>query len=99
MALGVLGCAHPDSFRESSKMHQKDGVTATVTTEYASEGCGILLEIQEEGKKQLLLPIELDKKYKVHGTRIKITFHPSRIMQSDCHKGIPIAIDNIKLVE
>ncbi|NVK65768.1 MAG: hypothetical protein HWE22_14335 [Flavobacteriales bacterium] len=98
-ALVVLGCAHPDSYSDSNDMHHKDGVIATVTTAYQSEGCDVLLEVEVEGEIQLLLPIELEEKFKKQGTKLKITFHPSRIMHSDCHKGIPIAIDNIKLIE
>lgn len=99
IALGVFGCTHPDSYNDPDDMHHKDGVIAIVTTAYQSEGCEVLLEIEENGEKELFLPIELEDKFKKHGTKLKITFHPSRIMQSGCHKGIPISIDNIKLIE
>lgn len=75
------------------------GTRALVTTEYADEGCNVLLEIEEEGQKVLLMPIELEDQFKVNGTEVLIEFHSSRIMQSECQKGRPIVIETVKLVD
>ncbi|MDG1333003.1 MAG: hypothetical protein P8P74_11785 [Crocinitomicaceae bacterium] len=74
------------------------GTRAIVTTDYSDEGCAVLLEIEEEGQKVLLMPIELEEKFKIHGTEVLIEYTLSRIMQGECLKGRPIVIQSIKLV-
>lgn len=75
------------------------GVIATVTTDYAAEGCKVLLEIEENGEMVLLWPIELEDKYKVDGKKVEIVFHSSRIAQGECQTGRPVVIETIKFVE
>ena len=75
-----------------------DGFIAKVTTDFQDDGCEVLLELEENGERALLLPIDLDEKYKVHGLEVLITYHSSRIMQSTCQNGRPIVIDSIKLI-
>ncbi len=75
------------------------GVIATVTTDYASEGCAVLLEIKEDEEMVLLWPIELEERYKVDGKKVQIVFHSSRIVQTDCQKGRPVVIETIKFVD
>lgn len=75
------------------------GTRAIVTTEFADDGCAVLLEINEDGQKVLLMPIEIEEKFKVHGTELLIEFHFSRIMQSECQKGRPIVLEKSKLTD
>ena len=75
------------------------GTRALVTTEYSEEGCPILLEVEENGQKVLLMPIELEGKFKIHGTKVLIEYHLSRIVQSECQKGRPIVVEKIELTD
>ena len=72
---------------------------AIVTTKFLEDGCEILLEIQENGEKAMLLPVDLEDEYKVDGIELLITFHFSRIMQSECQIGRPIVIENVRFVD
>lgn len=85
-----------DSNKENSA--QSEGTLALVTTKFLEDGCEVLLEIQENGKKVLLLPIDLEDQYKVDGIQLLITFHASRIMQSICQIGRPIVIEKVRLI-
>ncbi|MFK7786379.1 MAG: hypothetical protein AB8B56_14765 [Crocinitomicaceae bacterium] len=78
---------------------EASGTPAIVTTKFADEGCAVLLEMEEEGQKVLLMPIELEEKFKKDGLKVSIEFTFSRIMQSECQKGRPIVIQSIKFVE
>lgn len=75
------------------------GVLATVTTDYAKDGCEVLLEITEDGELTLLMPIDLEEQFKVDGKKVRIVFHSSRIAQTTCQKGRPVVIESIKFVE
>lgn len=75
------------------------GVEATVTSVYADEGCEFLLTITEEGEPTALMPLNLDNEYKIHGTKLRIEFHSSRIKQDFCQVGRPIIIDHISTVD
>lgn len=77
---------------------QNEGTLAIVTTKFLEDGCEVLLEIQENGKKVMLLPIDLEDQYKVDGIQLLITFHASRIMQSICQIGRPIVIEKVELI-
>jgi hypothetical protein len=87
-----------ESNPEKEEVSETTGTLAVVTTEFSDEGCPFLLEIEENGKKVLLMPIELDEEFKKDGLRVSIEFHFSRIMQSECQKGRPIVLDSINLV-
>ena len=80
-------------------VEQENGTRAIVITTFSDEGCDVLLEIQENNKKVLLLPIELADQFKVEGLELFITFHSSRIMQSTCQIGRPIVIDQVNFVD
>lgn len=84
---------------EEKEKEEITGVIATVTTDYASEGCAALLEIEEDGEMVLLWPIELEDRFKVDGKKVQIVFHSSRIAQTDCQKGRPVVIETIKFVD
>lgn len=86
---------------EASKEEQVEetGTRAIITTEFVDEGCPVLLEIEENGQKELLMPIQLEEKFKVHGTEVSIEYTLSRIMQSECQKGRPIVINSIHLID
>lgn len=102
--LGVLlfaAASCEDQVNENSKdeiLNFENGIRAIVTTKFVDEGCEALLEIQENGEKIMLLPIEFDEMYKIHGLQLLITFHSSRIMQSTCQIGRPIVIEKIQLI-
>lgn len=77
----------------------ENGTRAIVNMKFVDDGCDVLLEVQENGEKVLLLPIELDDQFKVDGVELLITFHSSRIMQSICQIGRPIVLDKVELVD
>ena len=72
---------------------------ATVTTKFVDDGCEVLLEIIENGKNVMLMPINIEDQYKVDGLKVIIQFHSSRIMQATCQIGRPIVIEKIYLVD
>lgn len=93
-------CDETNKTEDTSKPEEVGaGVMAIVITDYAGEGCEVLLEITEEGKPVLLMPINLEDSFKINGKKVIIEFHSSRIMQGNCQKGRPIVIDSIKLVD
>lgn len=73
-----------------------DKVNGVVTMQYAAEGCDILIEAKEDGKKVFLIPIDLQTKFKVEGMKVTMTYHASRVNQGSCLKGHPIIIDSIE---
>jgi hypothetical protein len=81
--------------RAIKRAKMEGGVKAVVTTAYVSDGCAILLEVEIDGAKQLLLPHELDEQFSKNGTVVVMKYHSSRIQQTDCLKGQPIIIDEI----
>lgn len=81
--------------RAIKRAKMEGGVKAVVTTQYVADGCAVLLEVEIDGAKQLLLPHELDEQFKQNGTVVVMKYHPSRIQQTDCLKGQPIIIDEI----
>ena len=97
--LSLSSCEDVDK-EDSSKEEQVQvvGVRAVVSTEYSVDGCPVLLEIEEDGRKVLLMPVELKEKFKVHGAEVLIEYHLSRIMQSECQIGRPIVVDDINFV-
>ena len=84
---------------DSSEEVEVAGTRAIVTTEYSKHGCPVLLEIEEEGQKIFLMPIELAEKFKVHGTKVLIEYRFSRIMQSECQKGRPVVVEKVRLTD
>ena len=99
LLFGASSCedqAKNDSSHEISTI--ENGFNAIVTTRFADDGCEVLLEIEENGEKVLLLPIQLDDQYKVNGLEVIISFHSSRVMQSNCQIGRPIVIEKIQFV-
>jgi hypothetical protein len=75
------------------------GVMSMVTTDFSDDGCEVLLEIMEDGKPVLLMPINLADSLKVDRKKLIIEFHSSRIVQTDCQKGRPVVIETIKFVD
>mgnify|MGYP007025885576 CR=1 FL=1 len=84
----------PDEARTDMK-----GISAMVNTQFQDDGCEVLLEIEENGHKILLMPIQIEDEYKIHGAELEIVFHSSKIMQSKCQLGRPIVLDSIKFVD
>ena len=100
MLIGFSSCENDVTIDPvAENVDQKNGTRAIVITTFIDEGCDVLLEIQENDKKVLLLPIELADQFKVEGLELLITFHSSRIMQSTCQIGRPIVIDQINFVD
>ncbi|MDH4473254.1 MAG: hypothetical protein QE487_11655 [Fluviicola sp.] len=81
--------------RAVKRAKMEGGVKAVVTTAYVSDGCAVLLEVEIDGEKQLLLPHELAEQFRKNGTVVVMKYHSSRIQQTDCLKGQPIIIDEI----
>ena len=74
-------------------------VLASVTTEYAEQGCAVLLEISEDGEDMLLMPLELKDEYKKHGTKLIIRYTLSRIRQDVCLTGMPAVLNEVREVK
>lgn len=100
LLVSASSCENQDeTVTEEEVSEINDGIRAVVTTQFLDDGCEVLLEIQESEEKALLLPIELDERFKIDGAELLITFHSSRIMQSTCQIGRPVVLDMVKLVE
>lgn len=76
-----------------------DGTLVKITNGFSEEGCAWLVQIEEDGKQELLMPINLESKFKVEGQQLRIKFHFSKINQSDCQLGRPIVLDELILVD
>lgn len=100
MLLSASSCENQVKTETKDEISDIESETrAIVTTKFLDDGCEVLLEIQENGEKVMLMPIELEDQYKIDGRELLIKFHSSRIMQSSCQIGRPIVIENVRFVD
>lgn len=72
--------------------------TGTITTDFAKEGCPVLLMLDGKAEEPMLLPIGLDDRYKDHGMRLSFTWRPSRAPSGSCLKGMPAILEDIRVL-
>lgn len=60
-----------------------------------TQGCGFLLEIEDENGKRLLEPLELADEFKVDGLDVLLQFTPSK-RASTCTQAMPVTLDFIE---
>ncbi len=60
------------------------------------DGCKFGIKLDESG--DYIQPIKLEDRFKVAGTKVWVKYHPVKIM-SNCMKGIPVELDEIKVIE
>lgn len=71
--------------------------TGRVTTNYAGDGCPLLIRV--EGVDGLyLIPIALEEKYKQDGLRLTFKYRPSRASSGDCRRGSPAVLEEITVL-
>lgn len=99
LIISLFACEEANNSSAKEVQTELKGTLAVVTTRFQNEGCEVLLEIEEEGEKVLLMPIHLEDSFKVDGKQLEITFHSSRIMQSNCQLGRPVVLDLVKFVD
>lgn len=83
---------------EEAQQLEDGWVKATVTDEYASEGCNFMLQMDvTDASLGLLNPVSLDEKYQKNGMRVKLKYQRTRMQQpSDCTKGILVIVNEIE---
>lgn len=99
LIIGLSSCTETtNSLSKEEVRTDVEGTRAIVNTRFQNDGCDILLEIEENGQKVLLMPVHLEDSFKVNGAQLAITFHASRIMQSKCQLGRPIVLESVKFI-
>lgn len=91
----VAGVIADDSPAVETKI-EEGYLKAFATNQYGDEGCGWVLYSEEVG---LLMPIDLEEKYKQEGLEMLVKYRPSRVQQETCFNAKPILIDEILLIE
>jgi hypothetical protein len=71
-------------------------ISGVISTAHAGDGCDYLFICKIDGKKLMLRPIKLEKKYQENGLKVKVKFRASRVAQGSCTLGQPIIIDDIE---
>lgn len=98
--LGLSACSEINDSRSTDEIQTDEtGIVAIVNLQFQDDGCEVLLEIEENGNKVLLMPIQIEDEFKIQGEELEIVFHASRIMQSKCQIGRPIVLESIKFVD
>lgn len=68
--------------------------TGRITTAFASEGCPLLVTLDEDPEVHLI-PIGLDERYAKNGTQLRFRYRPSRASNGGCMKGQPAVLEDI----
>jgi hypothetical protein len=75
----------------------KEFVTGKVTTQFAGEGCAVLVKLDgAEGK--LLLPVGLDQSYQKEGLMLRFTYRLSRASMGSCRQGQTAILEDITVL-
>lgn len=71
--------------------------TGRITTNFAGDGCAILIKLDGVGNTYLL-PIALEEKFKKNGLQLRFKYRPSKASSGDCLKGQPAILEEISVV-
>lgn len=80
--------------KKTEALIQNGFVKGVVTDQTKLDGCGFMIQLEDENKTILWVP-KLDESYKVDGKEVWVKYRPSK-MPSTCMKGIPAIIEEIK---
>jgi hypothetical protein len=61
-----------------------------------TEGCGFLIEINDESGSRLLEPLELGDEFKIDGLDVLLQFTPSRRASTCSKASMPVTLDFIE---
>jgi len=79
-----------------SNQIKKEGYIEALVEDKQNEGCGFILKNVDT--KEYLIPVTLEDRFKINGQKVWLKYRPVRPIQT-CNLGIPIAIDEIKIIE
>lgn len=105
LVLVIMSCANSDKATEKAveveteMKEAADGwVTGTITTAYADEGCGVMIQLDvTDASLGLLNPAALNERFQKDGMRVKLKFQRTRMPQpNECNKGILVIINEIE---
>lgn len=82
---------NPSSIKEN--LNWIEGV---ITTEFAKDGCALLIKTKENDTYMYLNPLTIPEEFKNEGTFVKFTYTLSRRAQTTCFKGKPITLERIE---
>lgn len=99
--LFLFACGGPKTALDDPKLleqQEKNGGFATgrVTTNYVSEGCQLLVQLDQG--KVFLIPVGLEEKYRKNGLHLRFKYRPSKISQGECLKGQPAEFEEVSIV-
>lgn len=75
----------------------KEGYIEALVEDKTKEGCNFVLKNTKTDN--YLLPIKLEDRFKVDGTKVWLKYRPIRPIQNGCSFGTPITIEEIKRIE
>lgn len=102
-----FGCSNQEEVTETTEkteVEMKEAaegwVTGTITSAYAEEGCGFLIQLDvTDASLGLLNPAVLEEAYQKDGMRVKLKFQRTRMPQpNECNKGILVILNEIKKI-
>lgn len=97
VVLMSASCKRAHEADSLSALALENGTNGVVTMIHAEEGCELLISVMEYGVEIFYIPVALDDKFKVEGTKINFTHYDSRMNQGRCTLGHPIVIDSIQM--
>lgn len=83
---------------EKEREREEANYSGEVTTDFAKDGCPVLIQYKDSEELKYLIPVQLDEQFKKHGLKISFSFHYSRIMQGECQMGQPAVLEDIKVL-
>jgi hypothetical protein len=70
-----------------------------VTTEFANEGCPVLVDRGEGVEQRFFIPIGLEPQFAKDGTKLSFVYRLSRASSGMCGKGQPAILEEIQILQ
>jgi hypothetical protein len=85
---------------EESPMQEESATIRTLgTVHLQSQGCDVVVEVEENGVKKTFFPFGIEEKFKVEGLRLKFVYTLSRAPQpKDCKCDHVVVLSDVSAV-
>lgn len=103
-AVLLMSCCHRKTEAASASASTQPPTAADgrssgrVTTEFAKDGCPLLVDRGEGLEQRFFIPIGLDPKFAKDGMKLSFVYRLSRASSGMCGKGQPAILEEIQVV-
>jgi len=85
--------------QELSMLEESATIKTLGTVHLQSQGCDVVIEVEENGVKKIFFPFGIEEKFKVEGLRLKFVYILSRAPQpKDCTCDHVVVLSDVSAV-